>query len=126
MSTSDKIHRLAIEYFEKSKQLKEKRRKIDFDMTKHLKSLENNNQAVEGKLAILDYKHKIKGEEEFYLQLQQELNEISEEFRPLLIAVDANRHDKLDTKIGRDTYIDSFIDEHGEIICTGPFTHLKR
>lgn len=122
MNQSDKIHRLAIEHFDKSNQLQEKRRQIDFDMAKHLKQLETNNQTVEGKLAVLDYKDKITHEKEFYLQLQYELQEIGNEFKPLLVAINANRYDKLNTRIKGNIYIDSFIDEHGEIINTGPFT----
>lgn len=126
MNVSNRIHHLAIEHFGKSNQLQEKRRQIDFDMAKHLKQLETNNQTVEGKLAILDYKDKTAYEEELYLQFQKELNDISEEFRPLLIAVNTNRHDKLNTRIKGNVYIDSFIDEDGEIICTGPFTDINQ
>lgn len=125
MSTSGKIHRLAIEHFNKFNQLQEKRRQIDFDMAAHLKQLENNNQTVEGKVAVLDYKDKIANEEEFHLQLREELKEISEEFIPLLVFINANRIDCLETNIQDQTYIKSFIDEDGKIISTGPITKLN-
>ncbi|RZK60439.1 MAG: hypothetical protein EOO91_01350 [Pedobacter sp.] len=125
MSTSEKIHVLAIEYFEKFNQLKEHRRHLDYDMAKHLKTLESNNQSVNGKLAVLDYKDKIKNEEDFYLQLEEELKNIAEELKPLLVAINATSEEKLDTRIKGSTYIDSFLDEKGEIICRGPFTHIS-
>ncbi|MEN5087997.1 hypothetical protein ABE426_16140 [Sphingobacterium faecium] len=124
MYTSEKTNELALAYFEKYNQLVEKRRQIDYDMTNNLKSLENNNQTVDGKLAVLEYKNKIVLEEEFYLQVQQELSEISEDFIPILVAVNANRHDRLYTQIGGDVFIDSFLDENGKIISSGPVIHI--
>ncbi len=120
-----KVKELATSYLETLLRLKEKRRFIDYDLASHLKVLEQNSNAVEGKLAILQFKGEINANEELYSQYIAELNVIEAELKPMLIELNATRLDPLRVQANGRTHFDTFIDEKGDIKSPGYFTLLN-
>ena len=119
------IKELATSYLETLLRLKEKRRFINYDLANRLKVLEQNNNTVEGKLAILQFKGEINANEELYSQYEGELNEIKAELKPILIELNANIFDPLRVQANGKTHFDTYIDENGDIQSPGYFTLLN-
>jgi|GEM_PF-2456690 len=116
IKTNMDVHELAKSYFDLQEKKKEKRRQIDFDYSKKLKSLEQEAINVEGKLRVLAFKSEIDAAESDFDQYTLELEEVKKELKPILIKVNANRFDKLETQIEGPIHLETYLNEDGKIV----------
>lgn len=93
-------HQLAKAYLHSKQNVEEQRRLIDYPMKKKLAELERDN-TIEGKLRVIQFKSEIQAAEDNYEQTVQELEEIANDLNPILIEINANRFDPLQTHIKR-------------------------
>ncbi len=110
------IHELAKSYYDLQEKKKEKRRQIDFDYSKKLKSLEKEARDVDGRLRVLAFKSEIEVAEKDFDQYSLELEEVKIELKPILVKVNAHRLDKLETQIEGPIHLETYINEEGEIV----------